>query len=168
MKAIPGFPGYFATEDGRIWSEPKGSNICGCFLSPGVGGDGYYFVTLCKKGKKYPRKIHRLVLETFIGSRPPRMECCHNNGIKIDNQLENLRWDTHSNNIKDSVKHGTFVNNSGEKHGMAKLTEQDIRMIIYMWRTKEFTQREIAKIYGVTRTNIYYIVNKKSWKHIWR
>lgn len=51
---------------------------------------------------------------------------------------------------------------------MAKLTEQKVRMIIYMWRTKEFTQQEIANIYDVSRALIGMIVRKNIWKHIWR
>ena len=45
---------------------------------------------------------------------------------------------------------------------------KDVRMIVYMWRTKEFTQKEIAKIYKVGQDNVSLIVNKKTWKHIWK
>jgi len=41
-------------------------------------------------------------------------------------------------------------------------------MIIYMYRTGEFTQNEIADIYCVDQTTIHYIVTKRRWKHIWR
>ena len=54
-------------------------------------------------GTKY---IHRLVLEAFVGPCPEGMETCHNNGVRTDNRLENLRWDTSSANNDDIVKHG--------------------------------------------------------------
>jgi len=50
----------------------------------------------------------------------------------------------------------------------AKLTEQDVRMIIYMWNTGLFQQKEIAKIYSVTPMQVCGILKKKSWKHIWK
>jgi len=55
----------------------------------------------------------------------------------------------------------------GEGSPNHKLTEQDVRMIIYMWRTNLFLQREIAEMYNSTRRNISSIVNKRTWKHIW-
>ena len=38
-------------------------------------------------------KVHRLVLETFIGYRPDGLECCHWDDVKTNNRLDNLRWD---------------------------------------------------------------------------
>ena len=89
------------------------------------------------------------------------MECRHLNGNRQDNRLVNLCWGTRHENIMDAVKHGTW------KQG-TKLVERDVRMIIYLYCTKLFRQREIAKFYGVHQTTVHYIVNKRTWKHIWR
>lgn len=51
--------------------------------------------------------VHRLVLETFLGSAPDGMEACHNNGDPTDNRLANLRWADHTSNVMDSIDHGT-------------------------------------------------------------
>jgi hypothetical protein len=53
--------------------------------------------------------VHELVLSTFAGLRPAKHECCHINGIPTDNRLENLRWGTRSDNIRDSVRHGNWM-----------------------------------------------------------
>ena len=79
--------------------------------------------------------------------------------------MKNLRWDTRNNNRQDSIKHGTII---GENHSQNKLKEQDVRMIIYMYRTGEFTQKEIGNIYNVCQGNISAIINKKTWRHIWQ
>ncbi len=50
---------------------------------------------------------HRAVLLAFVGPCPEGMEACHNNGDPLDNRVENLRWDTRSNNTLDKVAHGT-------------------------------------------------------------
>lgn len=159
FKQISGFDSYYINDSGKVWSMKskkylKSDIIC-----------GYYRVNLHKDGKPYRKFIHRLVLEVFVGFCPKGMECCHNNGNKQDNRLENLRWDTRSNNAKDAVRHGTYIR--GEKHYFSKLTEQNVRMIIYMWRTKEFTQREIAKLYNICFVTVNDIIHKRSWKHIW-
>ena len=50
----------------------------------------------------------------------------------------------------------------GEKHPKAKLTEEQVKEI----RTSNLKAKELAKIYGVARRNIYAIRNGKSWKHV--
>lgn len=163
LKEIPGFPTYCITKDGKVWSRKTKR-----FLRPYLG-HGYLHIDLWRDSKPHHRQIHRLVLETFTGSCPKNMECCHSNGIRIDNRLENLRWDTHSNNAKDAVKHGTLISlfQNGETHPNSKLKEKDVRMIIYMYKTGLFLMREIAKIYSIKYTTVSRIINKKRWKCIW-
>lgn len=159
MKQIPGFPKYKITRGGEVWSI-RGKK----FLIQKVTMYGYREITLCKHGKKHSKKVHRLVLETFIGPCPKGMQACHNNGVKQDNRLENLRWDTGKNNELDKVRHGTAL--FGEKRHNAKLTEQDVKMIIYMYGTGLITQQEIAGVYSITQANVSTIVLKKSWKYL--
>lgn len=73
----------------------------GQLLKPTLQKRGYMAVSI--GGTKL---VHRLVLEAFIGTCPEGMETCHNNGVRTDNRLENLRWDTSSANNDDIVKHG--------------------------------------------------------------
>ena len=69
---------------------------------------GHLIVTLCASdGSRKIAKVHRLVLEAFVGPNPPGLECCHNNGDPSDNRVENLRWGTHRENMRDKIKHGT-------------------------------------------------------------
>lgn len=164
MKQIPNFPGYFATKDGRIWSEKHKK---GKFLRPGLHHSGYLQVVLCKNKKHYNHRVHRLVLETFVGPCPPGMECCHNNGIRIDNNLSNLRWDTPSENNKDAVKHGTHTGLiCGEECGASKLTEQNVKEIRKLYKSKSFIQRQLADKFNVARQTIGCIIKRISWKHI--
>jgi len=65
------------------------------------------FVSLRRDGETHTFRVHRLVLEAFIGPAPEGTEGCHNNGDPTDNRLANLRWDTHAENVRDSVWHGT-------------------------------------------------------------
>lgn len=166
LRQIPDFPGYFITKDGHVWSAPKRSHTKGKWMkSCNRDKLGHQFVVLCKNSKCFNKAIHRLVLETFVGPCPEGMECRHLNGNPKDNRLKNLRWGTGKDNGLDKIIHGTTL--KGESNGRAKLTEQDVRMIIYMYQTGLFSQREIAAIYNVSQRNILFIVHKKHWKHIW-
>lgn len=172
MKPIPGFPDYSITQDGKVWSKSRRDRfnrpVLGKWLKPQNSKDGYLHVSLCKKGYKYIRRIHRLVLDTYIGFRPLGKVSRHLNGNPKDNRLENLVWGTQSENIKDSVKHKTHVDNRGEKHGMSKLTDQEVRQIIYIHRTGVLSQRKIGKLFDVCNQTINFIVNQKTWQHLWR
>jgi len=165
MKQVFGFSGYLITKNGRVWSEPKKHRTFGKWLKPRIDTKNYLFVSLRKNSRTYNKSIHRLVLETYISPCPDGMECRHLNGNSKDNRLINLTWGTKSENQKDRIKHGTGVR--GKNNPMVKLTEQDVRTIIYMWRTGLFTQKEISEIYNISYAHISDIVNKKKWKHIW-
>lgn len=161
MKIIANYPDYAITKDGKIWS-----NKTGRWLKPSLVC-GYFNVILCKNGKHCGCSIHRLILESFVGQCPPGMQCRHLNGVRTDNRLENLKWGTRSENQQDAVKHGTHAGlRCGEKHNGVKLTEKDVKTVIKMYKTGEFTQEEIAKLYNVYQTHVSKIVNKKTWKHI--
>ena len=165
---IPGFPDYFATDDGRIWSGPKklgGHN--GKFLTLTMDKKGYVRVHMSKYKRGCTCKVHRLVLETFIGPCPKGMEACHNNGDVSNNTIENLRWDTRSNNTKDAIKHGKH--NClwlGEKHGSAKLNNLQVRIIKRLLGFGSLSQRCIAKIFNISQPTIASISVGRVWKHI--
>lgn len=165
IKTIPNFPNYAISKDGDVWSD-----LSFKFLKPYLNRK-YFMVNLFRNRKRYNFYVHHLVLETFVELRPPGMECRHLDGNPANNRLENLRWGTHKENGQDSIRHKTHIGkrvNIGSQHGMAKLTEQDVRMIVYMWRIKLFKQWEIAEIYKIGQDEVSRIVNKKSWKHIWK
>jgi hypothetical protein len=110
---VVGFPGYRVGDDGSVWTcKVKGGND----RTPGRVGPwrllsvqrnrrGYCFVNLDLNGRNYPRFIHRLVLEAFVGARPDGKEACHYPDFdKSNNRLENLRWDTRGENAKDEYR----------------------------------------------------------------
>lgn len=164
FKVIPDFPNYYINKVGKVWSGPKqGNHKQGKFLILWANGRGYLSVSLCKLNEVFVRHIHRLVLETFIGPCPKGMECCHNNDNKLDNTLKNLRWDTRSNNAKDVFKNGKR-DLRGEKHPRAKLNSWQMRIIKRLLEfPKEFTQKEVGALFGVSRTTVNDINKGRTW-----
>lgn len=100
---------YQVSDQGRVLS--LGAN---CVLRPAVSGNGYAVVTLHSGPGRRVVYVHRLVLEMFVGRCPDGMEACHGSGGRLDNRLDNLRWDTKSANSHDSVRDGV--------HPMARKT----------------------------------------------
>lgn len=50
--------------------------------------------------------VHLIILETFVGPRPPGKEACHINSDRSCNHIYNLRWDTPRSNRLDRSKVG--------------------------------------------------------------
>jgi hypothetical protein len=63
--------------------------------------NGYLRITIAGQ----VHRVHRLVLETFIGPCPPGLQCCHWDGVRTNNRLMNLRWDTPGANGADARRH---------------------------------------------------------------
>ena len=61
-------------------------------------------------GKGNSRQVHQLVLEAFVGKRPvvtgTLVDVLHLNGVPYDNRLENLRYGTRSENLKQDYATG--------------------------------------------------------------
>lgn len=127
--------------------------------------NGYLQICLSQNNKTKKYKIHRLVLEAFVGPCPSGMEGCHNDGNKDNNFIGNLRWDTRSENIKDAIKHKTFVDNRGFKSGNSVLNKEKIKKIFTLW-SKGLTHKKIAKIFEVSTRTIYSIRSGKQWGNI--
>lgn len=111
-KDVPGIPGYMVSDAGNIRSLPR--KVLGKH-GKYVTVPGKDFIQTRHKGAKYAmfyangtnNYVHHAVLEAFVGPRPENAEACHGNGDHKDNRLENLRWDTQSENMYDRVRHGT-------------------------------------------------------------
>jgi len=122
--------------------------------------DNRPYLGLWKNNKQKICRPHKLVMEAFVGIRPQGMECCHNDGNPLNCKLENLRWDTKSNNHKDKKKHGTWQ--VGEKANNVKLNNK----IVFDIRNRKLTASQAAKEYGLSKTNAKRIVNFETWKHL--
>src|SRR5436305_14954603 len=97
FRPIDGFPGYRVSPLGVIHSRWKRCGRRGGMadiwlpLKPVADRWGYLSVNLHRDGTKVTRTVHRLVLEAFVGPRPPGLVCCHNDGNPANNRVENLR-----------------------------------------------------------------------------
>lgn len=106
--------------------------------------------------------VSRLVCIARHGPPPSdKHEAAHNCGnghLGCVNPLH-LRWATPHENQQDRVAHGT--SNRGERAGLAKLTEEDVREI---WQIKGTTPYpKIAEQFGVSASTISAIYNGYAW-----
>lgn len=109
---IPGWP-HQASTLGQIrrkaWMDASGCVHLPRLLAQTTDkrrGKGYLYVTLRDGARRRKAAVHVLVLEAWRGPRPsPGYDGCHNDGIRTDNRLVKLRWDTREANQADRVTH---------------------------------------------------------------
>lgn len=156
IKPVPQYPGYFASEDGRI----KGPNK---WLSPFPNKQGYLrFNVSLPGGRLTQSSVHIAVCSAFHGPRPLDRLAAHRDGNKLNNRADNLYWATSEENERDKREHGNSL--LGERHHQAKLTESDVRSIRFRLSQGE-KGAALSREFGVTQTAISYIKLRKSWRH---
>lgn len=156
------YPGYWISENGEVWSSHKNNFRK---LKIKVNRGGYCLVNVRKfdSTKWKSVTIHRLVLETFVGDKPPNFQCRHKDGNKSNNNLNNIEWNTAQINHDDMHLHGTRA--KGERIGPAKLTEKEILLIRQLLKTGR-PQIEIAEDFQITQGHVSRIKRRVTWMHI--
>ena len=162
MTKIQGFENYEVDELGQIWSLPKktrkGVRMIKALKHPKTG---YMYVDLCKDGKVKKFTIHRLVALNLIPNPENKDQVNHINGDKTDNRVENLEWNTRSENQKHSILKGLRTA-KGVKNSQSKLSEEDVLII----RHSKEKGSVLAKRLNVSQSTICDIQKNRSWTHI--
>jgi HNH endonuclease len=167
FREIADFPGYRVSRDGEVqsrWGRGRRDWRKGTWrpLKPIRRDGGYYAVNLHRDGKKTARHIHRLVLDAFVGPRPPGMVCRHLDGDPSNNFVENLAWGSYAENEADKLRHGTRARGSRAR---SKFYEDQVLEIRQRW-SEGVSVRELAATYGVRRQTVESIVSGKTWRHL--
>lgn len=169
FKPIPSFDGYFCSDDGRVWSSwiprRKKQTWPPRELAQRTDVKGYRRVSFGERSVRRSMMVHRLVLLAFHGDPPAGCESCHCDGDRTNNAARNLRWDTHRENIRDSMRHGTFVVRRGVLNGSTSLTESDVAEIRQR-RSDGESPSAIGLEYGLTRQAVRMICTRVTWKHV--
>lgn len=161
---------YQVSDYGLVRRIGKGSGTwVGRILKANLDINGRSRTDLWKNGKRKTSKIHRLVLEAFVGPCPSGMVTRHLDGNPKNNKLNNLKWGTHSENTQDSIKHGTFFGSKsyGVNNGNSKLTENDVKRILTLLKAGKL-QKEIMNMFGISSSRISEIKSNKTWRHVKR
>lgn len=105
-KDIKGYPGYQISNQGRIWSTKSNR-----YLQPFLNNAGYRVINIqAINGKRKGELIHRLVALHFVENPNRYTEVDHLDKDKENNNADNLRWCTRSENNKNR-NHYTWKKN---------------------------------------------------------
>ena len=157
-KPIPGYPGYEVSDQGQVRSQ-RG------VLSAHTVRGGYKLTYLYLDRKRYHFFIHRLVMTVFVGPCPEGYEIDHIDGDPANNALTNLRYVTHSENMKAAVRRWGSNWHCGETNPLAKLTAKQVVEARRLY-AEGTTMSIIARLYGVNTGTIHDVIKGRTWKHL--
>jgi|LakMenE18May11ns_1017448.scaffolds.fasta_scaffold9959546_42 hypothetical protein len=128
-------------------------------LKHGKNKKGYEYVNLCKYSKVKLNVIHRLVAIHFIPNTENKATVNHKNGIKIDNRVENLEWNTVSENTKHAHKNG-LSNISELNRQMSR--DRLYKKVIHTETNKIFNSvQSAAEFFKINKQNLSSKLNGK-------
>jgi|ERR1035437_1607662 hypothetical protein len=158
---IPGkyFYTYQVSNIGRVCRIVKNEKI---ILNQTVTQRGYLNVNLYlgnKKCKFY--RVHTLVILCFLGVCPKGYETHHKNNRRTDNHLANLEYLSHGDNIRKSFADGLHPSMLGLDLILSKETAS---LIIKDYESGDYTHKQLAVIYNVSRATIQRVVTDNYFK----
>lgn len=161
LKPIPSSPNddYMAGSDGQVYSRTKYKGfgrkdyVDWYPLKGHTTRKGYVSVSMCHENIKVTKNVHRLICEAFNG--PPAratLQTRHLDGNPANNIPTNLAWGTQAENWQDREAHGRGT--KGEKHHMAKLTDEQRATIRNAVAMGLCSQRHAARVLGMSQAAI--------------
>lgn len=163
-------PYYYISTYGRVYSVATDK-----FLTLIIDRDGYANVTLhLRNDSSYYRnqvvkRVNRLVLASFAPVEEwENLIANHKDSIRGNNFLYNLEWVTEKENTQHGILYGNFCKPdvSGIDNPMCKLNENQVREIINLINSRNYTYKEIASRFNISESVISSIANNKSWSHL--
>jgi hypothetical protein len=159
FKQIEGYKNYKVSTFGNVYRNDKK-------LMP-VLKNGYHSISLSRDGKVKKCYIHRLVAFAFIENTNNKKQINHKNGIRTDNNIDNLEWNTPKENIIHSFKvlKRKSASLKGESNGMYKYrgaNNPNSKRVQCLNDSKIYgSRKEAARYYGINAGNITLICNGK-------
>ncbi len=154
---------YLIDEDGNIFDIKENK-----YRKPSVTKDGYLKVSFYIFGKYKRKLVHRLVLETFSPVEGmENLQVNHIDGNKKNNNINNLEWCTLKENMNHAWKNNLCKNStpSGDSAHHKILNENTVRMILLDLKNG-LSYQKISNKYNISRSTVYQIKNRVTWKNV--
>jgi len=176
----------------RFWNYvDKTSNPNGCWewkRNLNNYGYGQFMINY----KNY--RSHRISWLIHYGNIPNKMlvlhlcnnrKCVNPSHLILGNQDKNIKYmvlcnrqskgnchysRTNPEKLARGIKHGTYLHpeliRHGEQVGTSKLKKEQVIRIRELYKTKNYTQHQLAKLFNIARGTIQNVVTYITWKHV--
>jgi len=149
--------GNSSPSEKRFWSKVDKTDNCWNWTAAKIKGYGTFGID----GKNY--RAHRYSYELANGPIPTGMHVLHHCDNPRCVRGSHLFLGTDKDNMADASNKGRVA--KGEKHGMAKLTEEDVKQIRIDY-ANGITGVSLAEKYSVSKSLISFVILRKRWQHV--
>jgi len=146
-------PYYYISDYGRIFSA-----ISNRLLIPTIATTGYNVVSLGKNdGTRETVYVHRAVMLTFNYIQGcESLQVNHDDGIKINNVIDNFEWVTIAENVEHASKNGLLL--TGEDAPWTKVTDKQVHEICKLY-IQGYGITEISRIIDCGVDSVFNIIH---------
>jgi len=130
---------YRVYDNGTIYDELKCK-----FLKSHITKGGYVIFNLCIGEKHNAHYAHRLVAQAFIENPNEKRTVNHKDGNKLNNDISNLEWNTHGENIIHAFNNG-IRNSNHSKRKIKDLETGDIFLGV----------KSVSDKFGISTRSLY-------------
>lgn len=162
-KDIQGYEDLYQISNyGKVRSLPRNTTK-GKILKPGKMTNGYLQVVLYKDGKRFQKKVHRLVAEAFLPNPNNLPQINHkdenkeknviylNDDGSVNEEASDLEWVT----AKENINYGTGIERRAKANTNGKCSKKVFQLNLDGTLLKEWSStREIQRELGFRQNNI--------------
>lgn len=145
----------------RFWDKVNKTNNCWNWTAC-KDKDGYGVFNI-NPNRKY-EKAHRFIYELQFGEIPKDKIVCHHCDNPSCVNPQHIYLGTYTSNARDREKRNRGRDQNGTKNHMAVLNWGKVKRIRGMWQSGEFTQKDIADHFNVSRGCITGIIYNVNWR----
>lgn len=146
---------YYIYSDGRI--ENRNHHPMRTFNN----GNGYLYITFASNGYKQNLYVHRLVAKLFVNNPKNFNEVNHIDGVKTNNNAENLEWCSRKQNAAHALEIG--LTPTGTNHYRSKINTDQVKLIFMAYHAG-VPSKTIMNAFDVSRHTVCDIAKRRIYK----
>lgn len=161
-RIIVDFPNYSVSNTGLIKN-----NSTGKVLRQTVNKTGYYFLSVKPNGKHGKSKcfrVHREVAIAFVPNPDNKPVVNHKNGNKLDNDVSNLEWASHADNVQHAYANDLIDYKTGYDSPNNTLDKSIIDQIRleFVPNSRTHGLRALGRKYGIPHNTLSVALKNES------
>ena len=155
---IEGFPNYHITKEGDVFNLKTGRK-----MKPVLRDDGYIVFCLSNNSKQKVLKQHRMLAIAYLPNPDGKPHINHIDSDRSNNELSNLEWVTHRENMLHARENGRMKFRQPVPHKIGDydkslLTNKQIRFVEAL-NELEYP-REVMRHLGIDKSAFYKMLKR--------